>query len=249
MQMTNHEFLAEQDRTYLPAERILVVEDDDDVRETVRMMLAREGFVVEVAGSLKAAEAILAKSEVMLVIVDLLLRGEDGMKLVRNLAGTPTTGVVIMSGKTHSTDRIIGIEIGADDYITKPFNSRELVARVKRHAARIRTIRDTRGGRPATQHGLRLGQWTLDEARHAMVNAAGIPANLSDSEFRTLACLLHHRGCVMTRDELFAHVVGPCIRDPLDRRIDVHVSSIRKKLKLSNNDGIRTVHRVGYIID
>ncbi|MCF3933018.1 response regulator transcription factor [Acuticoccus sp. M5D2P5] len=250
MQMTNLEFRNEHAPVEPSLDRILVVEDDVDVRETVRMMLLREGFAVEVAGSLREAEAVLARCEITLAIVDLLLSGEDGLKLVRSLASTPSTAVVIMSGKSHSTDRIIGIEVGADDYITKPFNSRELIARVKRHATRIRALYDNRGPVSAPSGSpMSIGQWMLDESRHAVVNASGVQANLSDSEFRTLACLLRNRGSVLTRDELFNHVVGPCDRDPMDRRIDVHVSSIRKKLKLDSRQGIRTVHRVGYIID
>jgi DNA-binding response OmpR family regulator len=96
---------------------------------------------------------------------------------------------------------------------------------------------------------IELGDWIVDQERHAVLSPEGEPADLSESEFRTLVCLARNRGKAMTRDELYAFVVGPGERDPLDRRIDVYVSNLRKKLKLDGPAKIRTVHRVGYIID
>ncbi|MCF3932197.1 response regulator transcription factor [Acuticoccus sp. M5D2P5] len=226
-------------------EQILVVDDEDDLRTLVVMMLRDEGFDVAEAATLKHAEHIIDTSEVALALVDLRLTDGDGLALVRRLSTTPTTGIIIVSGKADSFDRILGLEIGADDYITKPFEHRELVARVKRHMTRMRSIREGHQTRAELEPML-LGEWTVDPSRRS-VYCRGSIAPLSEAEFRTVASLLKHKGQVLSRDALYREVIGPGERDPLDRRIDVYVSSIRKKLGL--NSEIRTVHRVGYIID
>ncbi|WP_170134931.1 response regulator transcription factor [Acuticoccus kandeliae] len=226
-------------------DRILVVDDEDDIRKLVAMMLMDEGFEVLEAATIAQADSILDKSEVSLALIDLRLRDGDGMSLVRRLAAIQGTGIIIVSGKSDSFDRIIGIEVGADDYVTKPFEHRELVARVKRHMARMRSIRQGLTNRLEVQP-MNLGEWTVDPSRRS-VTSDNETAPVSEAEFRTLMCLLRHRGKVLTRDDLYREVIGPGERDPLDRRIDVYVSSIRKKLSLNNE--IRTVHRVGYIID
>jgi len=228
--------------------QVLLVDDDDAIHELVGIALADEGIALVSATTIPDAERALAAHDVFLALVDLRLRGTDGMELVRKLAGRPDLGIMIVSGKADPLDRVIGIELGADDYVTKPFDLRELVARVKRRIARMREVRaglSTRAGSAP----VKIGRWTVDPERHAVLSPEGVPADLSESEFRTIACLARNRGRVMTRDELHAVVVGPGTRDPLDRRIDVYVSSLRRKLDLAGKDGIRTVHRVGYILD
>lgn len=234
--------------TAKPFEQILLVDDDAAIHELVGLALEDEGIDIISASTIAEAERALETHDVALALVDLRLRGTDGMELVRKLAGRPDVGIMIVSGKCDPLDRVIGIEVGADDYVTKPFDTRELVARIKRRLARMRELRGSLSARRKMEP-IRVGSWTVDPERHAVLSPDGSPADLSESEFRTIACLARNRGKVLSRDELYAYVVGPGERDPLDRRIDVYVSSLRKKLSLNGPDGIRTVHRVGYIID
>lgn len=230
---------------------VLVVEDDVDVQDVVSQIVSREKFRVVVADSVRAAEAVLANEDVSLALVDLTLREGNGLDLVRRLSLDPMIGTIIMSGAAEDMDRIIGLEVGADDYVTKPFNNRELAARLRRHAARIQFIRE-QGERPSVRpgkNGPNLGGWIIDEHRRALYDSEGERADLSDAEFRTFLSLYRNQGLVMSRDGLYRDVVGPGARDPLDRRIDVYVSGLRKKLKLAEPHRIRTVHGVGYILD
>ncbi|MBJ3775916.1 response regulator transcription factor [Acuticoccus mangrovi] len=226
----------------------MVVDDDMDIRNLVGMVLSEEGFDVIKASGIEEAEGLLEVHDILVALVDLRLRDKDGLDLVRKLAMHHDVGIMILSGKGGTLDRVIGIEVGADDYITKPFDNRELLARVKRRAARVRAMRDGMRSRHESEP-VAFGDWTIDHERHAVFDKQGAQANLSESEFRTLACLVRNRGSVLSRDELYNYVVGPGIRDPLDRRIDVYVSSLRKKLGLAGPSAIRTVHRVGYIVD
>jgi len=230
------------------SESVLLVDDDEMIHELVGMALEDAGIPLLSATTIETAEEALARNDVIVALVDLRLKGTDGMELVRKLAARGDVGILIVSGKCDPLDRVIGIEVGADDYVTKPFDTRELVARVKRRMSRIRSIRGSLSARRMVAP-IKVGAWTVDPERHAVLSADGVPVDLSESEFRTIACLARNRGKVMSRDELYAFVVGPGERDPLDRRIDVYVSSLRKKLDLAGPDGIRTVHRVGYIID
>lgn len=228
----------------------LVVEDDPDVLFTVSTMLSSAGFVVYSAATLREAEAVLDMRDVTVALVDVHLGPEDGLTLVRQLADQPDTAVVIITGDDDPIDRILGIELGADDYITKPFNSRELLARVKRRADAVRQLRESRlPAVPERSSNYRVGNWLIDERRQAALDEDNRPAELSQSEFRTLLCLVRNRGNVLTREEIYAFVTGRVERPPLDRSVDVQISNLRRKLGLPGNDGIRTVHRVGYIID
>lgn len=228
---------------------IMIVDDDKQIRQIVSMLLTDEGFTVVEAGSAAEAEQLIEQSGIALALVDLRLGDKDGLDLVRKLAVQPEFGIIILSGKASAVDKVIGIEVGAHDYITKPFDNRELIARVKRHMARLRTLREMARGHD-DMAPIVLGNWTVDPASHSVQHADGSLADLSDSEFRTLLCLARYRGTVMNRDAIYRFVVGPGQRDPLDRRIDAHVSNLRKKLNLpAGEGGIRTVHRVGYVID
>ena len=232
---------------------VLIVEDEVPVQELVSQIVQREKFRVALADSVRSAEAILESEDVTLALIDLTLRDGNGLDLVRRLSMDPMVGTIIMSGAADDMDRIIGLEVGADDYVTKPFNNRELAARLRRHAARIQFIRGQSGptSEPVSngKAGASLGGWTIDESRRAVYDETGDRAALSDAEFRTLISLFRNQGVVMSRDGLYREVVGPGARDPLDRRIDVYVSGLRKKLKLNDPHRIRTVHGVGYILD
>lgn len=233
---------------------VLVVEDDEDVRGTIATMLTMSGFSVVEAATVAEAEMRLAERDVAVALVDLRLGAENGMSLVRRLSTCRETAVLIVTGDDDPVERVLGIELGADDYITKPFNMRELVARVRRRADTVRLLRGTPGSAPATAAGgaegrATVGGWTLDTRRCTAIREDGVAADLSYPEFRTLLCLSDGCGTIRTRDEIYSFVTGRGERDPLDRYVDNQVASLRRKLAIPGDSVIRTVHRVGYVID
>ncbi|UOM37334.1 response regulator transcription factor (plasmid) [Acuticoccus sp. I52.16.1] len=210
-------------------------------------MLEEEGFEVSCAGNLSEAHALIERQSFTVALVDLRLSDGDGLDFVRMLADSPATAVIVVSGRGSSMDRVVGIELGADDYIVKPFEAREFVARVKRHARRIGSLMASVVEAPSAYE---VAGWTVDILGRSVTRQADKASPyLSEPEFRTLQVLLERRGQVLSRDDIYTFVVGSGERDPLDRRVDVHVSSIRRKLRSDNEPVIRTVHRVGYVID
>lgn len=228
-------------------DKILVVDDDIHVCDVVADLLSENEFVVKQANTLKRAREVLASGDIIVAIVDIRLHEGNGLDLIKDLNGSRTTGTLILSGCTDVVDRIIGLEFGADDYLTKPFHTRELLVRVKRMVSRMHQL-SGRGELREPVMPLRIRDITIDPARHMVTAGDGSPINLSKPEVRTLATLVENRGVVMSRDDIQALVVGPFDRHPDDRRVDVYISNIRRKLACEKNL-IRTVHRIGYIVD
>ena len=176
--------------------RILVVDDHADIRDPLAAFLRRHDLEVLTAADAAAARTLLRQHPIDLVVLDIMLPGEDGLSLCRHLAETSSTPVILLTAMASQDDRVTGLEIGADDYVTKPFDPRELVARIKGMLRRL--------GRAASGwHGRRyaFGDWTLDMARHELVDAGGEPVALSTSEFRLLGVLVERAGKVLSRDE------------------------------------------------
>lgn len=218
------------------------------MRQLVADLFSEEGYVVHQAGDYNTACEEIRSVDFDVALVDLRLKGKDGMDLVRLLRQRDDVGIIIVSGKVDVVDRIVGLEMGADDYLTKPFDLRELLARVKRTRSRIEQIRTEA---PKEIEQLSLGAWTVDPNTFTAIGEDGERVELTSGELRTLRVLLTRRGEVVTRDLLHREVIGKGQRDPNDRRIDVYVSGIRKKLGLAAGrpGHIRTVHRVGYVVD
>jgi two-component system, OmpR family, response regulator len=230
-------------------DRVLIVDDDPSVCDLIRAVLSDDGFVMREAPDLRRARDILKAEDISVCLVDLQLKGGSGLDLVKELSGSSQVGTIILSGRADVVDRVIGLEFGADDYMTKPFHARELSARVRRMSARIGQLR-ARGETRAAREPLQLGRWSIDPVRYTVTDATGARVSLSKPEVRALATLVENRGVVLSRDQIHAAVMGPVERHPTDRRVDVYVSNIRKKLGAGESgDLIRTVHRVGYIVD
>jgi two-component system OmpR family response regulator len=219
--------------------RILVVDDDGDLRQLVSDFLIANGLDVESAANGAEMDARLAAGEFDLVILDLMMPGEDGLSILRRLRRPGGPAVIMLSAMGEDTDRIIGLEVGADDYLPKPCNPRELLARV-------RAVLRRREGPGAAQNGplRRFGQWTLDLVQREIRRPGAPPASLTDAEFRTLAAFLDRPQRVLTRDQLIEHGKG-LDSDVFDRAIDVTISRLRKKL--GADDPIRTVRNEGYM--
>jgi two-component system phosphate regulon response regulator PhoB len=222
-------------------ERILIVEDEEDLVEVISYGLRREGFDVRAAGT--GAEALRRAREegADLVLLDLTLPDLDGIEVCRRLRSDALTArvpVIMATAEPEETDIVLGLGVGADDYITKPFGTRELVARVR--AVLRRTASDP-GERVPTR--VERGALVVDEARHEVL-VEGDPVRLTATEFRLLHFLAAHPGRVFTRAQLLRRVVGPHV-DRVERNVDVHVQAIRRKLGAQRRL-IETVRGVGY---
>ena len=218
---------------------ILVVDDDADLRALVSKFLGANGLDVASAENGVAMDARLAEKRFDLVILDVMLPDEDGLSILRRVRKPGGPGVIMLSAMGEDIDRIIGLEVGADDYVPKPCNPRELLARVR---AVLRRRADQSGG--ASGPVRRFGDWTLDVVSRSVARIGSAPAPLTDAEFRTLNAFLDRPQRVLTRDQLIDHAKGND-SDVFDRAIDVTISRLRKKL--GPDDPIRTVRNEGYM--
>lgn len=219
--------------------RILVVDDDADLRGLVADFLRANSLDVDTAANGAEMDARIAAARFDLVILDLMMPGEDGLSILRRLRKPGGPAVIMLSAMGEDTDRIIGLEVGADDYVPKPCNPRELLARV-RAVLRRRSDPGAAQGGPVR----RFGPWTLDIVQREIRRVGQPPAPLTDAEFRTLAALLDQPQRVLTRDQLIEQGKG-IDSDVFDRAIDVTISRLRKKL--GPDDPIRTVRNEGYM--
>jgi two-component system, OmpR family, response regulator len=221
--------------------KILVVDDDDEIRSLLQAVLAREGFEVLPAKDAAAARRVLgSRNAVDLIILDIMMPGEDGLTFCQRLRETQDIPILMVSARSLSVDRSIGLETGADDYLPKPFERRELVARVK---AILR-----RGG--ATRRSkYRVGGLVVDRDRRAVLDGEGSVLPLTAGEFDLLSCLVERTGRTLSRDQLIDWTRGRT-SDVFDRNIDVQISRLRKKLVDAGfpEDGIKTVRNAGYIL-
>jgi two-component system OmpR family response regulator len=211
-----------------PAPHIAVVDDHRDIRDLVGKYLTRHGYRVSVAENAVALRRLLERSAFDLVVLDVMMPGEDGLSLCRHLRGTTDVPVILLTAMAEETDRIVGLEIGADDYVTKPFNPRELLARIKAVLRRVNSLPPQRGRQKVK--ALRFDRWLLDVGRRELVGQDGVAVALSTAEFRLLHAFLDHAGLVLSRDQLLDLTVGRAA-DPFDRSIDNQVSRLRKKIE------------------
>jgi len=221
--------------------RILVVDDEEDIGELLRYNLEQEGFEVNVLRQGEQVVPHLTESAYDLVILDLMLPNISGTDVCREIKRSPqlqSIPIIMLTAKTSETDKIVGLELGADDYITKPFSPREVVARVK---AVLRRSEDRRG-EPVGSH-LEFEGIRLDLARYE-VEVDGQEVKLTNTEFKILQCLLQKPGNVFNRTQLVDFALGKNI-SVVDRTIDVHITNLRKKL---GNRGmqIESIRGVGY---
>lgn len=229
-------------------DHILVVDDDPDICTLVSGFLEKNGFQVSVASNGKGLQGVLDRHRIDLVVLDLMLPDEDGLVLCRNLRSRSNVPVIILSARGEEMDRIIGLEMGADDYLPKPFHLRELLARVKSVLRRARTLPDD-AYEDDSQVAYRFAGWTLDVPTRQLYSPSGEKIFLSGGEFALLRVLLNHPNRVLTRDQLLIFSHGREI-EPFDRTIDMQVSRLRKRLKddPKSPDLIKTVRSVGYVL-
>jgi two-component system OmpR family response regulator/two-component system phosphate regulon response regulator OmpR len=222
--------------------QVLVVDDDAGIRDLLSDYLAKQGMTVRAARDGKEMEACLAAFDPDLVVMDLMLPGEDGLSLTRRLKAERDIPVIMLSARGEDIDRIVGLEVGADDYLPKPFNPRELLAR-------IRAVLRRGGGRAAEQQGevVRFGAFALDMASQSLTRE-GQDISLTQAEFALLKIFVEHPNRALSRDQIMDWLKG-FERDPFDRSIDVRVTRLRKKIEddPANPAYIRTVWGQGYL--
>jgi len=223
---------------------LLLVDDEPSLREPLAEYLARQGFVVHEAESAAAARTKLAQVTPDLVLLDIMMPGEDGLSLCRHLVESRRLPTILLTAKGEAMDRIIGLEIGADDYVTKPFEPRELVARIRSVLRRAE-----RPAAPATDDELlyEFEGWQLDPLKHRLTDPDGALVPLSTAEFRMLRAFCDHPRQVLDRDRLLDMVQG---REAhlFDRAVDNQISRLRRKIEADSRDPrfIQTVRGGGY---
>jgi two-component system OmpR family response regulator len=224
------------------AVNILVVDDDPGIRDVIAESLGAHGFQVFGAQDARAMERALADRRIDLVILDVLMPGENGISACRRLAETGLPPVIMLSAMDRPSDRVTGLEGGADYYLGKPCNPRELLA-VVRATLRRRSSGDAPKHRPL--HVGFLG-WTVDFAARELKNPDGVIVHLTDGEFAVLRAFVERPRRVLTRDQLLNVARGPD-SDSYDRAVDVQVSRLRRKLRMPDGELIRTMRNEGYM--
>ena len=226
------------------AARILMVDDDPGICDVVSDFLGKHGYVVDTAADAREMEQALQRGPVDLIVLDVMLPGEDGLAICRRLSGADAPPIIMLSAMGEDTDRIVGLELGADDYLAKPCNPRELLARVRAVLRRS----DQRGGAGELGAGCEFAGWRLDLVRRELRSPQGVAVNLSSGEFSLLRAFVERPQRVLTRDQLLDFARGPD-SEAFDRAIDVQISRLRRKLDdgAAGQDLIRTVRNEGYM--
>lgn len=235
--------------------KVVIVDDDLEIRDLVRAYLTEEGFVVEEAGDGNALRVLIAKNVPDLILLDLKLPGEDGLTLARDIRQDhPNIGIVIISGKNDVIDRVAGLEVGADDYISKPFHLRELLARIRSVLRRNENGAAVPSAAPAAAAGTeprkihRFQGWTLDCDGRTLTAPDGRPIDLTGGEFDLLVAFVTHPNRALSRDQLLDYTYS-VEADSYDRSIDVQVGRLRRKIESDSKRPvlIKTVRNVGYM--
>jgi two-component system, OmpR family, response regulator len=226
---------------------ILVIDDDRDIRDLLARFLEKQQIRVTVARDGKEARRAWANGHFHLVVLDLMLPGESGLDLARWLRSQSNIPIVILTAMGEETDRIIGLELGADDYLGKPFNPRELLARIR--AVLRRAGEGANGTTDTSGRGYRFGGWTLEPTRRRLLNPDAVEVPLTGGEYDLLLALVERANRVLTRDMLLDLLRGRQA-GPFDRAIDVAVSRLRRKLEDDgrNSQLIKTVRGGGYVL-
>lgn len=227
---------------------LLVVDDDPEIAQILSRYFGSHGFRVSTAGDGTQMRRILESETVDIVMLDLGLPGEDGFSLTRHLREHWRGPVIIVTGRGESVDRVVGLELGADDYVTKPFELRELLARVRsvlRRAAPPAKATDVKADHPKR---LSFDGYVLDQGSHTLSGPQGEPIALTSGEFTLLGFFVEHSNQVLTRDQLMTHIHG---RDagPFDRSIDVQIGRLRRKIELDPScpQRIKSIRGTGYL--
>ena len=223
-----------------PSATLLVVDDDRDIRVLLAQSLGARGYHVETASNARDMDQILARSPVDLVILDVMMPGEDGLSACRRITKPDGPEIILLSALGEEQDRVRGLDVGAGHYLPKPCSPREIVATV-RAALRRRGVAPPPEGQQYLFDG-----WRIDLGAHELFDPAGVLVGLTDGEFAVLRVFIERPRRVLSREALLAAARGPD-SDAYDRAIDVQVSRLRRKLRSGGDEIIRTVRNEGYL--
>jgi two-component system OmpR family response regulator len=228
-------------------DHILIVDDDKEIRTLLGDYLQKNEFRVTSVADGKAMQAVLDKETVSLIVLDLMLPGEDGLVLCRNIRAKSEVPVMMLTAKGDDMDRIVGLEMGADDYLAKPFNPRELLARIKSILRRAKAMPE--GLKPEEASVVRFSGWRLDTLSRQLTSPEGVAVPLSGAEYRLLRVFIDHANRVLNRDQLMDLCRGRELF-PFDRSIDVQVSRLRQRLGDDAKEPklIKTIRGEGYML-
>jgi two-component system OmpR family response regulator len=225
---------------------ILIVDDDREIRDLLGRFLEKHGCRVTTVADGRAMRAALDDWSIDLIVLDLMLPGDDGLTLCRELRAHSTTPIIMLTAMSEETDRIVGLEMGADDYLPKPFNPRELLARIKAVLRRA----GERAEAPPVSDGqeVRFAGWALDLARRRLLAPDGMSVSLTAGEFELLVAFVDHPQRVLSRDQLLDFTRGRSAA-PFDRSVDIQVSRLRRKIEANSDEPemIKTVRGGGYL--
>ncbi|MQB45837.1 response regulator transcription factor [Rhizobium sp. ICMP 5592] len=224
--------------------RLLIVEDDVDIASMLVDLVRNNGFLAEAASDAKAMDTLLAGSTFDLILLDAMLPGEDGFSICRRLRSSGKTPILMLTALREDIDRILGLELGADDYVTKPFNSRELIARIKNILRRVTNSNDAEEELvPMTFAG-----WCIDPRSRQLFDADGAQVSMTTAEFDLLWAFCSHPNKVLTREQLLS-MTHAGTAGPVERSIDAHISRVRQKIEPNLRDPtfIKTVRLGGYL--
>jgi two-component system, OmpR family, response regulator len=237
-------------RSCRPTSRILVVDDDRRLCTFLSKLLTGEGYAVKVAHDGRSMRAALADFPFDLIILDLSFpQGEDGLTLAKSLRTQTDTPFIMLSGKGAMIDKVVGLELGADDYVAKPFEPRELLARIRTVLRRAAKQISSNEGRVArSESEIEFNGWRLDFARHELLSPDHRKVGLTSQEFRLLEALVQRPGRILSRDQIM-DIVAKRHWGPSDRSIDVLIGKLRRKLSDDARQPrlIKTVRGVGYM--
>lgn len=227
-------------------DHILIVDDDPEIRELLATYLGKNGYRVSMAGDGQRMWQSLEHNRIDLVVLDIMLPGDDGLTLCRRLRGVSNIPIIMLTARGEEMDRVLGLEMGADDYLAKPFNPRELQARIKALLWRARNLVESR---PENGEQFHFSGWILDTSARHLVAEDGVIVSLSGAEYRLLRIFLDHPQRVLSRDRLMGLLEG---RDwtPDERTIDIQISRLRKRLREDAREPqlIKTVRGEGYVL-
>src|SRR5215831_7573384 len=227
---------------------LLVVDDQRDIRDPLAAYLKKHGFRVTSAPGTRMARDALLRSSIDLIVLDIMMPGEDGVTLCRELHATSRVPIIFLTAMADAGDRISGLELGADDYMVKPFEPRELVARIKSVLRRTNMLPPKKQSGNGAPKKLAFDAWVLDLERRELLSPQSVSIPLSTADFRLLEVFIRRPNIVLTRDQLLDLTVGRSPQ-PFDRSIDNQISRLRKKIELDPRRPtvIKTVRRDGYV--
>lgn len=230
----------------LPARHILVVDDDTQLREQMVGYLSEHGYLLHSASDGASMERKLAEAPIDLIVLDVMMPGEDGLSICRRLSQNSGPAIVMVSAMGEEVDRVLGLELGADDYLPKPCSPRELLARVR---AVFRRLDEVRGGAPRKGRTYQFMGFVVDTLRRQLRAPNGTTILLTAGEFSLLSAFLENPQRILSRDQLLEHARGIQI-DVFDRAVDVQISRLRRKLHASVDvEIIKTYRGAGYLFD